>query len=47
MDGTITVTESNGYVTIAVDGVDDANNDIKGSFEGKVYEYDDQSAVNL
>lgn len=47
MGGTITVTESNGYVTIAVDGVDDANNDIKGSFEGKVYEYDDQSAVNL
>lgn len=45
-DGTIKVEKVDGQTVITVDGKDDAGNDIKGTFRGTIYEWDNQGVVN-
>ena len=45
-DGTIKVEKVDGDTVITVDGVDDAGNDIKGTFRGFIYEWDNQGVEN-
>ena len=45
-DGTIKVEKVDGDTVITIDGKDDAGNDIKGTFRGTIYEWDNQGVVN-